>query len=275
MSPKIYILVPVHNRIETTRKFVALLKNQTIRNLRLVLIDDGSTDGTSEMVTTLLPESTILKGDGNLWWGGSLQKGYEWLIEENLPDPTPILIINDDTTFGPDFLANALKVLTSSPKKLLLARARNEKGELIENGVMIHWGRLRFEALKDDREMNCASTRGLFLRLGDLRRIGGFHPILLPHYLSDYEFSIRAIRKGFSIGTDPSVELTMDETLSGIRSTGKGSIWSRIHRLFSKRSALNPFYTSVFLVYSCPWYYLPWNIGRVWLRSFVALALGK
>ena len=57
--PKIYILLPVHNRREVTRGFVECLAAQTFSDYHLVLIDDGSTDGTAEMVQAQMHHSSV------------------------------------------------------------------------------------------------------------------------------------------------------------------------------------------------------------------------
>ncbi|MEO8935379.1 MAG: glycosyltransferase, partial [Burkholderiaceae bacterium] len=70
---KIYILLPVHSRRALTERFIRCLQAQTYTDFHVVLIDDGSTDGTAEMVAALLPgRLTILTGTGDWWWGGSL-----------------------------------------------------------------------------------------------------------------------------------------------------------------------------------------------------------
>src|SRR5207237_231210 len=48
-APRIHVLLPVHNRKVTTEKFVRCLKAQAGADWHLVLIDDGSADGTAEM----------------------------------------------------------------------------------------------------------------------------------------------------------------------------------------------------------------------------------
>ena len=50
MKGSLYILLPVHNRCDITREFIDCLKAQTFQDYHLVLIDDGSTDGTEQMV---------------------------------------------------------------------------------------------------------------------------------------------------------------------------------------------------------------------------------
>ena len=80
----LYVLTAVHNRYAITEKFVKQLANQTFKDIKLVLVDDGCTDGTPQMVMSVLPDSVILEGDGNLWWGGALHKAYKWIMKNGL-----------------------------------------------------------------------------------------------------------------------------------------------------------------------------------------------
>ena len=64
MKPCIYILLPVHNRREITRDFIDCLVTQTCQNYHLVLIDDGSTDGTDQMVRERVENLTVIRGNG-------------------------------------------------------------------------------------------------------------------------------------------------------------------------------------------------------------------
>jgi GT2 family glycosyltransferase len=186
----IYIILPVHNRKNITELFIKSLVLQTYKDFKLVLVDDGSTDGTDEMVLSHLPESIILKGDGNLWWGGGLHKGYEW-VKENATDGS-VLLINDDTIIAEDFLQVGANLLNNSEKTLYLAQAYDKNNKHVDSGVCVDWDKLTFNQAKNKEEINCLSTRGLFLTVEDFLDIGGFHPVILPHYLSDYEFTIRA-----------------------------------------------------------------------------------
>ena len=98
---KLFIVLPVHNRKEVTLHFFKQLSNQTFQNYQAILIDDGSKDGTSTAIKEYFPSTVIIPGDGNLWWGGSLHKAYQW-IQKNLktnPKEDAVLIINDDTFF--------------------------------------------------------------------------------------------------------------------------------------------------------------------------------
>lgn len=263
MSEKIHILLPVHNRCETTRRFINCLKVQTHQDFQLILIDDGSTDGTDEIVRNEIKSNTVLKGHGDWWWAGSLQQGYNWLKTQKPPSNDVILIINDDTVFGPHFLENAMTVLRNKPKTFLLATCYSQHtGELVDAGIYADWKKFSFEKPSTGRPVNCLSTRGLFFRVADFFIVGGFHPRLLPHYLSDYEFTIRARRKGIDLTTDPSVKIWFDPATTGNHRIENKTVSGAIRTVFSRKSAINPLAMAIFVAFACPW---PWKFN-CWLR---------
>jgi len=47
---KIYVVVPVFNRKALIPRFLECMRNQTFRNFEVIVVGDGSTDGTAELV---------------------------------------------------------------------------------------------------------------------------------------------------------------------------------------------------------------------------------
>jgi len=261
----IYILLPVFNRREITKRFIACLNTQTYTNYHLVLIDDGSTDGTAEMAKNYVHELTIIHGNGNWWWAGSLQQGYKWVRSQKLNNDDIILLINNDTTFQNDFLKIGLNILNQHSNTLLLAQEYSlQDNRLIDAGVHIDWKQLSFKQAKTPEEINCLSTRGLFMKAMDFLKLGGFYPKLLPHYLSDYEFTYRAHRKGMCLRTDPSLQLLGDEKATGQRQFNQKLLIPHIREVISKGSVRNPIYLTSFILLSCPWRWKFRNIFKVW-----------
>ena len=268
----LYILLPVHNRCEVTRRFMACLTVQTHQSFHLVLIDDGCSDGTAEMVSENIGPLTVIRGTGDWWWAGSLQQGYRWLKKQDIPFGAIVLIINDDTEFEADFLEQGIQRIRQRQRTLLLAQCYSRQtGRLIDSGVHVDWRRLTYEQASAPERINCLSTRGLFLHTADLFEIGGFHPILLPHYGSDYEFTIRAYRMGMTLLTDQKVRLRLDEETTGFHRVVSDSFFVRLGQIFSKRSPLNPLYGSLYIVLCSPWFWIPVNIARVWLAAVYRL----
>jgi glycosyltransferase involved in cell wall biosynthesis len=268
-APRTYVLAPVHNRRAITEKFIRLLLAQTYANWHLVLIDDGSSDDTQGMARSLVPPNqlTVLRGAGKWWWAGSLHQGYLWLLREKADPGDIVLTMNDDTEFDADFIAKGVCALR--PHSLLMARCYHQTGMLDEVGVFWDWWRLGSRGVTDPAAVNCFATRGLFLSVGDFLELGGFHPVLLPHYLSDYEFTMRAHRRGFSLTSSPDVFLRFDDSpeLTGIRVIEDGvSPFEEMRRNLSMRSTSNPIHWSGLVLLGSPKIYIPTNLIRVWWR---------
>ncbi|MDE5717951.1 MAG: glycosyltransferase, partial [Lachnospiraceae bacterium] len=56
MSKKVSVIVPVYNSINCLERCVRSLCAQTYENLEILLIDDGSTDGTDQLCERLAAE---------------------------------------------------------------------------------------------------------------------------------------------------------------------------------------------------------------------------
>jgi len=260
----LYILLPVHNRREITKQFINCLKEQTYSNYHLVVIDDGSTDGTAEMIREEMPNATILKGNGKLWWAGSLQKGFDWL-KKNANVDDYVLIINDDIIINDTFLEKGVKLIKKNNSCLIQAQAYSQQSkQLIDNGTFANWKDFQFKKLSKLEEVNCLSTRGLIFSFQSWLNIGGFHPYILPHYASDYEFTIRAERKGFKLLTDSSFMLWADESTSGYRDVKDEMPLEYFSNVFRIKDLRNPLMWSAFILLASPKKYILQNIYRVW-----------
>lgn len=95
----VQIVIPVHNRRETTRICLLRLAELGVPDWAgVIVVDDGSTDGTAEMILRDHPWVHLLPADGTLWWTGAIRLGMEtaiqqgaecivWLNDDTLPDP--------------------------------------------------------------------------------------------------------------------------------------------------------------------------------------------
>ena len=102
----IYIIIPVHNRKEITLKCLDILqKNGDLDIYYVIVVDDGSTDGTSEAIQSLYPNITILVGDGNLWWTGAIKKGMEYAYDKGAEY---FIWLNDDCLVAKESINNLI-----------------------------------------------------------------------------------------------------------------------------------------------------------------------
>lgn len=264
--PTVYVLLPVHNRRTITLSFVEFFKKQDYDNARLVLIDDGSTDGTAEAVGDLVKDVIVLRGEGNWWWAGSLHQGYLWLRRNRIPGDDIVLIMNDDTEFSADFISVGLRILRQHPGALLTATGYNLKTGKPQDsgGYIMDWSTLGFSETHENARINCASTRGLMVRVSDFLDVKGFHPRLIPHYLSDLEFTMRAQKKGKTLMIHPDFRIGIDFETTGHRELGGETFRQYIKKVFSIRAAMNPIHWSNFILLHSDWRYKLPNLSRIW-----------
>lgn len=271
----IYIIVPVFNRKNITIEYVNCLKRQTFTNYKLIIIDNGC-DGTGKAVKELLINSIIIEGNKDLWWADSLQIGLNYIKSISRASDSIIHINNDDTSFSSEFLERGIKALLQSKKSLVCATARsNLDQDKVDTGVSINWSQLNFNKYEEGRELNCTSTRGLFFRLNDFIALGEFIPKLLPHYLSDYEFTARAYQKGYKLIVPKDLELTYFEDETGDREVKPLGILKIFPHMFSKRNAMNPYVFLKFVLIRSPWKYKLKNVIQIsWkFMRYVARAI--
>ena len=94
MEHKVFIVIPVHNRKSITLKCLeTLAQNGDLAKFSVVVVDDGSTDGTSAAIQERFPQVHILQGDGNLWWTGAICLGMKYAIANGAEY---LIWLNDD-----------------------------------------------------------------------------------------------------------------------------------------------------------------------------------
>ncbi len=66
---RVEIVTPVHNRKATTLQCLKSLSRIDAEGLdiHVVVVDDGSTDGTGDAIRAEYPEVEVVRGDGSLW----------------------------------------------------------------------------------------------------------------------------------------------------------------------------------------------------------------
>ena len=133
----IFIVIPVYNRINFTKKCLNSIKQQTYQNYRVVVIDDGSTDGTAALLAEEFPEVHVIQGDGNLWWTAATNLGVQYALEKQADY---ILTLNNDTIAPEDFLEKMMDWAVKTPNSLLGAFAWDvDTQQPVYGGEIINW----------------------------------------------------------------------------------------------------------------------------------------
>ena len=75
-TPKVFVAVPVFERLAVTRACIEGLQRQTYPSVEIVVIDGGSRDGSAEQLATV-EGITFIGGIGEQWWTGATWFGID------------------------------------------------------------------------------------------------------------------------------------------------------------------------------------------------------
>tara|TARA_B110000444_G_C18819116_1_gene586756 strand:- start:237 stop:1103 length:867 start_codon:yes stop_codon:yes gene_type:complete len=218
----LFIVTPVFNRKDFTFNFLESLANQTFRNFKIIIIDDGSTDRTSEMIIENFPEVILLQQNGDLWWSEATNIGVRYAINMHA---TQIITINNDVLLDPNLLQNLVDYSFNYPNNLLMPIGfHNETGVLIDGGWNINWKTAQYRNMLDlvnsssanqFHTVNVAPARCLLIPIMVFKKIGLFDSLNFPQAVADFDFTSRAFNAGFSVLVCHSAKIKLYPLASG------------------------------------------------------------
>ncbi|HJS32891.1 MAG TPA: glycosyltransferase family 2 protein [Alphaproteobacteria bacterium] len=194
---------------------LASVKAQRHAAVEIVVVDNGSSDGSADAVARQFPGVHVLRQSRNLGVAGGRNAGFAWVCA-NLR-PSYLLFIDNDTLLDPQavsaFVAAAAEDLGVG---LVAPKAFRRCGEstLVSAGGMkfnpyvgAAWDvasgesdRGQFEAPHD---VDACPGYAFFVRREVFEAIGGFDENFNPYGWEDVDFSLRARRAGFRLAYAP------------------------------------------------------------------------
>lgn len=260
----VYALMPVFNRLALTRQAIDSLRQQRGVDVRIVVIDDGSTDGTPDFLASQ-QDLIVLQGNGDLWWGGAMDLAMRH-VHPLLAPGDYLLFVNNDTSFGPEFVASLVSASQSNGNAAVgcIVRDADDPSRVLTVGARANLDKFQIREIATDLDLTRLASpqaargevlavdflpgRGTLFPGNVLDRVGYMRPRLLPHYRADYEFSDRVRRAGFALVVSLGSALLTHDAFGTEKKIP--SFWQRN---FGKGSADNRLHTYVFFSLVGPW----------------------
>ena len=104
MTIEISIVIPNWNGMPYLEKCLNSLKNQDFSGYEVIVVDNGSTDGSVEFIRNHFPKTRVVSFDEN--------KGFSRAVNAGIRRAKGryILLLNNDVIVDPDFLSEIMEV---------------------------------------------------------------------------------------------------------------------------------------------------------------------
>ncbi len=247
------IVYPVFNGLQHTQNGLhSLFSLQKIdtqnAKIHVVIVDDGSTDGTYEWIKNNYPQVHLLKGKGNLWWSGGINMAVRYAIDQLECDY--IVWWNNDILAKADYFSVLITLLkhddinTIIGSKIYHAHLKNtiwSMGGLFDpkSGRKSMIGSAETDSLMYEEITECDWLPGMgtITHKSVYERIGMLDAENFPQYHGDSDFTFRAKKVGYKIIVNPALKIFNDTLHSGIRHSESSR--RLIQSLFSIKSNYN------------------------------------
>ncbi len=216
-SPLVYTIILNFNGKKLLLETLASVKQIAYPNFRIIVVDNGSTDGSLTAVRAQYPEAILIENEKNLGFGEgnnvgmryALQHGAEW-----------VLLLNNDLAVAPDLLTHMMNVATSDAKIGIVGPKiyYHDQPEMIWfagarinywAGLTAHRGIREIDRGQYDRVEDADYITGctMLIRREVLERLGRFDPIYFPAYSEDADLCVRAQRAGYRLVYVPQAKV--------------------------------------------------------------------
>jgi GT2 family glycosyltransferase len=204
----VYILIPVYNRKQTTLTCLENLnKCGDLERYHIVVVDDGSTDGTTAAINSLYPDVVVLPGNGDLWWTGAMAKAMEYAYAQGAEY---FIWLNDDCTPEENALSQLIEFMRSHLDTIVAPTCYSYTDNSLVQQHNAFIGR-----------KSCAANPGEVIYVDGMSgwctaipasvfaKIGSPDTYKFPHYSGDDTYILRATRAGFKACVIGDIKVTL------------------------------------------------------------------
>lgn len=222
--PMVVIVILNYNQGSTTVQCLESLRQIDYPNYKIVLVDNGSKDGSVETLRALFQDILIIRNGRNLGVAGGRNVGIH---HAGIHYPFDyLLFLDNDTQVNKTFLTEIVRASQADPTvglafpKILYMDAPDVIQYADDLRFNFYTGRHRYHSYKKPdngqydlcRYSMLGTGTALLVKNSVISKIGGFDEIFYPYGYEDLDFSLRARKHGFNILYVPSGKILHKES---------------------------------------------------------------
>lgn len=206
VSPQVAVLVLNYNGRDVTLQTLGSLRNMDYDAFDLVVVDNGSSDGSWEAIAEAFPEVLQLKVDVNRGIANGLNHGVRWALEN---DYDYLLIANNDIEVAPDLLSEFVAVAEADPKAGIVGPKAYyywDRERIWSAGGMLRFresvtrergmGKMDEGSYEATQEVDYINGCAALIPAAVMREVGPFDPVYIVS-VEDADWCVRMKRLGY------------------------------------------------------------------------------
>lgn len=207
-AQKVTIILINWNQEEDTTECLESISKLNYTNYSVIVVDNGSTDGSYENLTRRFSDVKFVRNEENLGFAGGMNSGIDEALKH---DPKYLLILNSDTVVSPQLL-NSLVDTCEKDEKVAIAGPliynyyKPTKLDFAGSKVRLSLGSVKHlqkpKSSDSAFEIDFMTGCGFLIHANIIKKHGGFDPAFFVLF-EDIDLSFRLRGKGFKIVCQP------------------------------------------------------------------------
>lgn len=216
MAAYVVIVVLNWNGREDTLACLGSLQHLTPGDTRVVVVDNGSTDGSVDAIRQAFPAAELIENDKNLGYAEGNNVGIRYALDQGADF---VLVLNNDTTCAPDLIDRLVAAAARHPRAGLfcprmfyMAEPERVWFDAAEwNSAKLSFdfpGQDQLAAAHGDADHETAFACGaaLFVRAAVVREVGSFDPSFFLVW-EEVDWCYRARKAGWASMVVPTAHI--------------------------------------------------------------------
>jgi len=248
VSPKVAIIILNWNRVRDTIECLESVAKVDYPLFEIVVVDNGSTDGSPEAISQLFPDFSLIVNEENVGYAEGNNVGIRYALTQGFDY---VCLLNNDTIVDRSFLESMVDAAEADPRAGIVGPTVYyfDKPNIIWSaGGTIDWSRglplLRAFNEEDEgqygevAEVDYVTGCAMLVRLAMAKDLGLLDPRFFM-YFEEVDWCTRAVKSGFKILHVPAAKVWHNISVEAqLVSPRIAYYMTRNHLLFLKASGV-------------------------------------